>query len=90
MSQARNKRRLDKKFADKEQKEIVAGMTMLQRYILNGLKLRKISHEELVEMSIYYITSELEKKAESGELGKQIVEQTNELINSLGEKKNVH
>lgn len=61
MLSERNKKRLNKKAEEKEQKGIIEGMTMLQRYVLNGLKMRKISHDELIEMSVFYVVSELEK-----------------------------
>ena len=64
MSQASNGRiqkRLDAKARKDQRDKAIAGMSMLQRYILNGLEKRKISHSELIEMSVYYVTSELEK-----------------------------
>jgi len=82
----RNRRRMDKKSFAKKRKEIVADMTMLQRYVLNGLEKGKITHNELVEMSVYYVISELEKQedADPNSTTGSAIERVRQL-NNLGE-----
>ena len=61
-SLSRVQRRLNKKKRDKENAKIVAGFTVLQKFVYDGLRTQTITTQDVVDMCKTFLSDELKQQ----------------------------